>query len=212
MGNLLKNRGWQFAAIGFVLILSCSVYVYGGQRDRKMQPEQMAKILNLAGVESEAIKLNRDDGFDDGLFFETKDGTVIVLGFSRNGFQRGEPFILSTFDGEVRVILSEDGNLSFINENEGIVSADAIDDIIREVGELVGCILIAVDEMVQGIGECGLDFSSLDLTCILDAVENGVGRFVLFILAFEDLHKDDLSRLAHKVLHTRAGRPPRARG
>lgn len=174
MGNLFKNRGWQFAAIGFVLILSCSVHVYGGQRNRKMQPEQMEKILNLAGVEAEAIRLNRDDGFDDGLFFETKDGTAIVLGFSRNGFQRDEPFILSTFDGEVRVILSEDGNLSFINENEGIVSADAIDDIIREVAELVECILIAVDEMVQGIEECGLDFSSLDLICILDAVENGV--------------------------------------
>lgn len=174
MKSLVKNRGWRSAAICFILILSCSVIASGGQRDRTIQPEQMGRILNLAGVEAEAVRLNRTDGFDNGLFFETRKGTVIVLGFSDKGFQRDKPFVLSTFDGEERAMISADGNISFVDEDGDSLSSDAIGDITDEVAELVTCILTSVDGMVQGIGECISAVSGRKANCILDAVEEGV--------------------------------------
>ena len=187
-----KFRIPQLIAICFIVVLSCSVNVYSDTRGKSLDTEQLQKILNIAGVESrrdtrgksldteqlqkilniagvesEAIILNRNDGFNDGIFFTSKEGVVIVLGFSENGFQKDKPFLLSTLDGEVKVKLSNKGKLS-------IVGTDGVDDIIEDVLVLVECILNAVDQMVTEISECNFINVGAGVNCILDAVGNGV--------------------------------------
>ncbi len=162
-----KFRILQFSTLFFILVLSCSVHVFSGERKKSINTEELQKILSIAGVESEVISLNRDDGFNNGIFFESKEGVVIVLGFTENGFQKGKPFILSTLNGEIKSRLSNKGKLT-------IVDVDGIEDIIGEVMVLVECILNAVDQMVTDIDDCDFNNTGTTVNCILDAVGDGV--------------------------------------
>lgn len=142
---------------------------------RSIQPEHLQKILTLVRIEADVVDLNRDDGFNRGLFFEMPDGTPITIGFPRNGLQIGRPFLIVTLSDEAIVQLSEDGTISLINEDEEIRATGII--------EIIECQLAATAKMIDAIDQCNLDLSSFDVICVLEAVIQSSIDFSECILA-----------------------------
>lgn len=153
-------------AVCFIIIFSSSINVYGGLRNTSVSTELFQKMLNIKGMDSEIINLDREDEFKTALFYETPNGIVIVLGFSDDGLQKGKPFLISTLTFEAIVQLSQDGVLDVIGGNKEDVVASGIIDVVE-------CQVNAALAMVEAIKLCSLDPTSLDLVCIFDAILSG---------------------------------------
>ncbi len=117
-----------------VLISICSVHVYANDRGIRwterlskdptgqevtnvahmsITPELLNQMINESGGYADIISLVRDDGFNKGVYIETKEGETFIVGFSSQ--EIGNTFLLSILGSEVVVKLSKDGNLTVVN-------------------------------------------------------------------------------------------------
>ncbi len=154
MGRFFGGRVSCFAVVGFVVGLFMATHSYAGGRESNLGAELLQSVLEAAGVESEVIPLKRDDGFDEGLFFETPDGSAIILGFNKNGLEIGQPFMLLTMDSEAVAQISIDGALSIISGDTNIVATGLLD--------FIECTLNSALDMIEKIRVC-----EFDLICII---------------------------------------------
>jgi len=130
--------------------------------ERKIvQPELLQMLLNLVGLETEIVSLNRGDCFERGIYIEGIQDVTLLIAFPKTGIKKGMPFLLSIEDSEVIVELSEEGVLSVIDSDEEFIPSG--------IGDFVECIFDAASELIEDIGECGAN-----TFCIVGAALSGV--------------------------------------
>lgn len=127
---------------------------------RTIQPELLEMLLNLVGVETEIVNLNREDCFDRGIYIQNIKDSTLLIGFPSAGIRKGIPFLLSFEDTEVLVKLSEEG-LRIIDGDDELMPSG--------IGDFIECIFDAVGDLLEDIGKCGIN-----PFCIVGAALSGV--------------------------------------
>ena len=133
---------------------------------RGIQPIHLQSLLNTAGFQTETIRLDGGDGYEQGVSVQGIQDSNLLIKFPRQGIKQGVPFVIAVDGVEEVVERSRDGHISGI-DGGGYLFASGIAD-------MVDCILEAVDTMIDGIDAC----SVLDIGCILDAVFDGVRAII----------------------------------
>jgi len=136
-----------FACIMFVFCCFSNANAY--QEENAVQPEILGLLLSMAGFETDVMELNREDGFEEAIIIEGIQNVTLLIGFSQNGFKKGEPFLLSVDGAEVLVELSEEGNLIIVDGDGELIPSSIFD--------FVECILRTVSDLVQDILKCGIN-------------------------------------------------------
>jgi hypothetical protein len=115
----------------------------------------------MAGLETEIVDLDRDDGFDRGLYTDVLRGDTVLIGFPKTGIGKGVSFLLAVEGEEMVVRLFEDGGLQVVAGNEAVMPSGIID--------AVECLLDTLVGLIQDIFDASLNpFSIIGL--VLNAV------------------------------------------
>lgn len=149
MRHSQKIRSMPMLLLCTVLVFCCSFNLHAAQVGKTIKPELLQQLLNLAGLDTAVVALDRGDGFETGVSIEGLQDATLLIGFPRTGIAKETPFLLAIDGTEVLVALSEDGRLNVIGGDATFVPA-GIDD-------FVTCVLNAVDEMLAGIDACGVN-------------------------------------------------------
>lgn len=74
-------KKWVSIAIYITFMLPFSLYIQAAENkdDTGVPAELLQKWLNMARIESEVLSLNRNDGFDEGFYFNNLDGVPIII-------------------------------------------------------------------------------------------------------------------------------------
>ena len=128
---------------------------------KTVHPEMLQFLLNLTGLKTEIVDLNRGGCFEKGLYIEGIRDITLLIGFPKTGIRKGMPFLLSVDDAEMLVELSEEGGLNVIDGNEKIIPSS--------VGSFVECLIDESADFIDDIGDCGAN-----LLCIVGALVSGL--------------------------------------
>ena len=143
---LLKMRCMPIVTTCVALIFCLSLNVQASPVRNTVQPEILQILLSMVGLETEIKDLNREDGFEKGIYIEGIQDVRLLIGFPKTGIAKGTPFLLSVEGEEVLVELSEEGVLSIIDGDEEFIPTG--------ISDFVECILDAVADLVENILDC----------------------------------------------------------
>jgi hypothetical protein len=118
---------------------------YASRAGITIQPEIVQIVLSMAGLETEIVDLDREDGFDRALYIDSLGSDSILIGFPGTGIGKGFPFLLAVEGEEIVVRIAEDGGLQVVAGDEAVMPAGIIDVVECLVGTLVDLIQDILD-------------------------------------------------------------------
>ena len=131
-----------------------------------IQPEIVQIVLSMAGLETEIVDLDREDGFDRALYTDNLGSHAILIGFPRTGIGKGFPFLLAVEGEEIVVQVSEDAGLKVVAGNEAVIPSGIID--------AVECLVDTLLNLIQDILDASLNPFSI-VVLVLNAVFSILG-------------------------------------
>jgi hypothetical protein len=120
----------------------------------------------MAGLETEIVDLDREDGFDRALYTDNLGSHAILIGFPRTGIGKGFPFLLAVEGEEIVVQVSEDAGLQVVAGKEAVIPSGIID--------AVECLLDTLLNLIQDILDASLNPFSI-VVLVLNAVFSILG-------------------------------------
>jgi len=161
MAKVLKNKATLIVTFCFGLILCLSLQADAQQGQISFKPVLLKQVLVSAGIEAEQDVLYHHGILLKALSLKGPEDIPIVIGFPRDGIQKGKPFLLVADGIEYGVKMTEDEGLMVINGDAELISLGILD--------MVECILLSVEDMLEMLAECDI----LDVYCFIEAAITG---------------------------------------
>ena len=161
MVKVRKNKIILIVTCCLALILCISLGVDARQWQTSLKPALLKQVLVSAGIEAEQDVLYHHGIFLKVLSLKGPEDVPVVIGFPKDGIRKGEPFMLVADGIEYGVKMTEDGDLMVINGDAELISQGVLD--------MVECILLSVEDMLEMLAECDI----LDVYCFVEAAITG---------------------------------------
>lgn len=153
-------------ALCMCLLFSYVPNSYASRGILTVQPEIVQFFLNIVGLETDIVDLDREDGFNRALYTDNLGSDPILIGFPETFIGERVPLLLVVGGEEIVVRVSEDGGLEDMAGNEVVMPAG-----IAEVGE---CVMAVIFLFLESYAMFGIP----DLISLFNVIFNVMTRLI----------------------------------
>jgi hypothetical protein len=146
MLGVIKKKS-KIVAILVAVVFLVTTPLYAAQELLSIQPRLFEKALQLAGMKTQFIDLDRDDGFEQAVLIEGIYDEPILVVFPPGGIREGIPFVIEIDGSEAIVVISEEGRPVIIHQDRDVT----------DVLSLIICFLSAINNALIQLQQCTVD-------------------------------------------------------
>ena len=148
MKLLSSLRSMVMGTFCIIVLLCFSMPAEAVHARYAMQPAMTQMLLTMAGLETDAVELSRDDDISRAIYIPDVRGNDVLIGFPDAGIGRDVPFLLSINGEELIVEATAGGALNVLEGDPAVLPAD--------VGDFIDCLVNNIVDLARAIIELNI--------------------------------------------------------
>lgn len=147
--RVVRSMRSMTAGVFCVALLMCiSMPAEAAPAGYAMQPGMTRMFLSMAGMETDAVVLSRNDDISRALYIPNLRGNDVVIGFPDAGIGLDVPFLLEINGEELIVEATAEGELHVLEGDPAVLPAD--------IGDFINCLVDNIVDLVRAIIELNI--------------------------------------------------------